>query len=206
MTSQSSPLLAAPASDCLTERRVLGNNVHRNHLVSGCARTPAIETLALRWCQGKGVDFGYGDSEAYPSDKNVEYILPGAIGIDMGTTKYPSSSSTYSVAKNDSISATQFPEDLQELDYIFSSHCLEHIQDWKPVLTYWHSCLKKNGILFLYLPHESVAGWRPENIDSHVWKPTIEDINPFLRSIQFSIVEYMVGCDSEGSFYIIAQK
>ena len=195
----------APKSDILYERRVFGNNIHRDNLLEGCCRTTAIEDYALRWCRGHGVDFGYGDSGAYNKDKDVEHILSGANGVDIGVIK-PKPLGMEQIARDESISSTCFPDNMSHLDFIFSSHCLEHIADWKEVLTYWRSRLREGGILFLYLPHESVAGWRPETAKDHIWKPTIVEIVPFLRDIEFKIIEYMVGCDSEGSFYIISEK
>jgi len=46
---------------------------------------------------------------------------------------------------------------------MYSSHCLEHVDNWTNILEYWISKLKTNGILFLYLPDFSQKYWRPWN-------------------------------------------
>ena len=53
------------------------------------------------------------------------------------------------------------------MDYIFSSHCLEHVEDWVRTLDYWSSRLVTGGILFLYLPHNDQEYWRPWNNTKH---------------------------------------
>ena len=107
MTVNSSPLLAAPTSDCITERRVLGNNVHRNHLVSGCARTPAIEHLAQRWCQGKGVDFGLWKSIS-PSELSCPLDLhTGKVARKLGLLKRK---------QNDSLTVYELDKKLRKMD------------------------------------------------------------------------------------------
>jgi len=47
--------------------------------------------------------------------------------------------------------------DYKELDYIFSSHCLEHLHDPVKALEYWKEHIRKDGTLFLYLPHPDMA-------------------------------------------------
>lgn len=42
------------------------------------------------------------------------------------------------------------------VDAIFSSHCLEHIQDYKAALRAWWDLIKVGGHLILYLPHRDL--------------------------------------------------
>ncbi len=60
------------------------------------------------------------------------------------------------------------------LDYVFSSHCLEHLPKWVDALDYWHSRLKVGGVCFLYLPDQSQDYWRPWNNRKHVHSFTPE--------------------------------
>src|SRR5678815_1097797 len=39
-------------------------------------------------------------------------------------------------------------------DCVFSSHTLEHIEDWKETLKEWWRVVKQGGYLILYLPHK----------------------------------------------------
>jgi SAM-dependent methyltransferase len=55
-----------------------------------------------------------------------------------------------------------------KVDYIFSSHCLEHLRDWVEALDYWATKIKRGGILFLYLPAPEQRYWRPWNNRKHI--------------------------------------
>lgn len=76
--------------------------------------------------------------------KRREWAYPGAICVDSSF--------------DDGFHARNLPY-AGSLDYIFSSHCLEHIHNWKQVIEYWYSCLTDGGILFLYLPHPDNEYW-----------------------------------------------
>lgn len=192
----------APTSNASYDRLVWGKCLLRDNLIPGCSRMNAILPVAKTILNGltKGVDYGYGDNEAYHGQ--VEHIFPGAIGIDQGVVKYPNGITI----RNKQFHHLNFPPDCHHLDYIISSHALEHIPEWHQTLIYWISKLAQQGILFLYLPHESVAAWRPENTPHHVHKHTLEELKYILTDMGMKIIECLHGCDSEGSFYIVAQK
>jgi predicted SAM-dependent methyltransferase len=44
----------------------------------------------------------------------------------------------------------------QSCDFVFSSHLLEHIEDYKAALKEWWRVIKPGGHLILYLPHKRV--------------------------------------------------
>lgn len=194
----------APKSDIHYERKVFANCVPREHLIEGCNRATAIIPFAALHLKGKGVDYGYGDTAVYPGA--VEQIFPGAIGIDLGCKKYPPCEKYPSGYRIEQRHLNERCFDEYDLDYVFSSHSLEHVDDWRLTLNYWISTLKPGGKLFLYLPHEVIAAWRPENTPHHKHKHTVEELVPWLREHGMKIIEYMVGCDSEGSFYILSEK
>lgn len=101
-------------------------------------------------CSGEGYDIGC---------MKKEWSFPGSIPIDLSF--------------NDGYHATNLPK--KNVDYIFSSHCLEHILDWVSVMDYWYDTLKVGGTLFLYLPDYSQHYWRPWNNRKHynILNPTI---------------------------------
>ncbi len=101
-----------------------------------------IAPLALQFCQGNGLDIGAGDAP-----------LPGARPVD--------------IRHADRHDAMNLPAKGGELDYIFSSHCLEHLDDFVAALEYWISKLKGGGVLFLYLPSWECEYWRPWNNRKH---------------------------------------
>lgn len=121
--------------------------------------------FALKVCKGVGYDVGCGKKE---------WALPGSIPIDI----------TFSERYNDDYHATNLPAG--EVDFIFSSHCLEHLDRWVVVLDYWRSKLKSGGVLFLYLPHYDQQYWRPWNNRKHVNIFTPQIIKDYLTDNGFT--------------------
>ena len=77
------------------------------------------------------------------------------------------------------------------LDYVFSSHCLEHIVDTKKALLEWTRVLKNGGYLVLILPHKSYfpnIGQKNSNPDhEHDFLP--EDVKKIIDGIgQYEII------------------
>lgn len=103
----------------------------------------AIEPLALHFCQGNGLDLGAG-----------KWPLPGATPVEL----------------KDGGDVMQVEG---QWDYVFSSHCLEHLADPIRALETWLGVLKTNGTLFLYLPHPDMEYWQPQNCRKHLhtWRP-----------------------------------
>ena len=136
--------------------------------------------FALHYCKGKGYDIGFGKEE---------WKLPNAIGID------------YTL--QNSYNADNLPD--EEVDYIYSSHCLEHVDNWVKTLEYWISKLKNGGILFLYLPDFSQKYWRPWNNRKHNHCFTPDIICEFL--IDHGMINiYKSGIDLNNSFMIVCEK
>jgi len=81
----------------------------------------------------------------------------------------------------------------ESLDFVFSSHCLEHLDKWQYALKLWIAKLRLNGILFLYLPHKSMRLWNPGGPwvgSNHKWIPSYQVINQFLIGHGMEILEY----------------
>lgn len=133
---------------------------------------------AKHFCKGYGVDIGYN---------NEEWKYPGAIGIDI----------------NINYEAGNFPH--TNLDYIFSSHCLEHIDNWVDILLYWTEKLKKSGIMFLYLPDYSQEYWRPWNNRKHKHIFTAKIIVDLMHDIGYNNI-YSSGIDLNNSFMVVGEK
>lgn len=90
-------------------------------------------------------------------------------------------------------------------DYIFSSHCLEHLRNWVEALDYWHTKLKRTGVLFLYLPHPSQTYWRPWHNLKHVHVLQPEMIEQYLKDRGWNKI-FISGADLNNSFYVMAEK
>lgn len=143
------------------------------HLFQGNA-TQWIKTTALSYCTGDGIDFGAGN-----------WCLPGAIPVDQQTY----------------FGLEDF--DPASLDFVFSSHCLEHIAAWRVTLRELISKVKPNGIIFLYLPHEESpwTGWR-----KHKWTPDAKTIIDALKSCNIKLVEHSSMPDEYQSFFVVGRK
>lgn len=131
-------------------------------------------------CKGYGYDVGCG---------KVEWALPGAVPVDLSL--------------NNGYSASNLPE--QQADYVFSSHCLEHLDDWVGTLDYWTSKLKSGGVLFLYLPHYSQEYWRPWNNYKHKHVLQPEVLVDYLHDKNYSNV-FCSGVDLNNSFAVFGEK
>ncbi|MBX3101901.1 MAG: methyltransferase domain-containing protein [Bacteroidetes bacterium] len=142
-----------------------------------------IRETAGRYCAGKGIDVG---ADQWP--------YPGAIPVR-------------NEPHQNAYLLDNFADD--SLDYVHSSHCLEHLERWQEALALWTRKLKPGGILFLYLPHEAMKLWNPGSPwvgKGHVWQPTIEVLLPLLDQLGYDMVEHNPGHDHYYSFHVVARK
>ncbi len=146
--------------------------------------SPAIFDVAVKYCQGRGIDIGAG---LWP--------LPGSTPVDL--ERGPGLARTISDFANES------------LEYVFSSHCLEHIEDWQEALTKWMEKIRPGGILFLYLPHPECTIWHPGSPfvgNGHKWVPYPEAVRRVVNQLGFKVISGDDGPDAMQSFYLCAQK
>lgn len=141
-----------------------------------------IAEFAKEYCSGKGLNIGYGSGAGKIFDNDCMF-LDIKDGVDCNRI--------------------DFIDDLS-LDFIFSSHTLEHLEDWQISLENWISKLKPGGRLFLYLPHYSMEYWRPENNKKHKHILYPEDLDHFLRSRMSEV--FVTGVDLYWSFCCVAFK
>jgi hypothetical protein len=164
----------------MIEKIAFKNNLYPKFQSEGFS-AQFIFPYAKRWCQGFGYDIGCGKEE---------WKLPNAKGIDLGF--------------DDEWHAENLPDD--KVDYIFSSHCLEHIDDWVGVLDYWTSKLTGDspGTLFLYLPHYDQEYWRPWNNRKHTHAFTADTIKDYMESRGYVSI-YSTGRDLNHSFAVVGE-
>jgi SAM-dependent methyltransferase len=146
--------------------------------------TFAIKRTALKYCKGVGIDIGAG-----------HWPFPGSIPID--TEVGPGAKNKFEEIPNSS------------QDYVFSSHCLEHIEKWQNALDLWIAKLKPGGVLFLYLPHPSCKLWHMSNpfiAGIHKWAPDPQIIGEAILSRGLTLVDRDDGPDHFYSFFVCARK
>tara|TARA_B100000287_G_scaffold295839_1_gene279035 strand:+ start:88 stop:579 length:492 start_codon:yes stop_codon:yes gene_type:complete len=155
------------------------NDIYPEFQIHGNASQFAIP-YAKHICKGKGYDIGC---------MKKEWSFPGSIPIDLDF--------------DDEWEALNLPE--KNIDYIFSSHCLEHIPDWVSVMDYWYETLKVGGSLFLYLPDYSQKYWRPWNNKKHlhIFSPSI--IKDYLESKNYKNI-FVSEIDLNNSFMVCCEK
>jgi predicted SAM-dependent methyltransferase len=136
--------------------------------------------FAIEVCKGVGVDIGCN---------REEWAFPGAKMIDPEI--------------DPKMHATNFP--YENLDYIFSSHCLEHLYNWVDVMDYWYDKLKTGGVLFLYLPDYSQTYQRPWSNRKHknIFTPTI--IKDCMQDMGYKNI-FVSGVDLYNAFMVMGEK
>jgi predicted SAM-dependent methyltransferase len=151
-----------------------------------------IIDYALRYCRGEGIDLGGGEN-SFPNSKNLDAIS--------GFKNLHEKETWKNVDK--------------DLDYIFSSHFLEHNTNLQQVeiLKNCYEHLKVNGILFLYLPHPNMDYWNPELNSAmrgelgHKHITHFDQIGQTLEEIGFELIDDENGfADHYWSYYVVAQK
>jgi SAM-dependent methyltransferase len=70
-------------------------------------------------------------------EEEIETILPTAIPVDLDTPGY---------------NGYDIPVEEGSQDYIYSSHVLEHIEDYKRAIQAWHRALKVGGHIIICVP------------------------------------------------------
>jgi SAM-dependent methyltransferase len=131
-------------------------------------------------CKGNGVDVGFSKEE---------WKLPEALGADIQDSSNP-------------YHAYNLPPDL---DYIYSSHCLEHLDNWVSAIEYWSGSLNTGGVLFLYLPHKDQQYWLPWNNRKHLHTLDATSIVSCMESFGFENIHYSER-DLNHSFMVVGEK
>jgi len=134
--------------------------------------------FAQQVCKGVGYDVGCN---------RLQWCLPGAIPVD------PSMGNDHD--------AMNLPP--LKVDFIFSSHMLEHVANWVDVLDYWKTRLHPGGVLFLYLPDWSQTYWRVWNNRKHIHTFTPDIIKAYLTERGWNNI-FVSGVDLNNSFMAMA--
>jgi hypothetical protein len=176
-------LLNDPRLERLPGGWIYEGKFYPDYLTVGGA-SHAIFREALKFCHGRGVDLGAGF-----------WPLPGAVPVDLER------------GPGLGMAITDFAEN--SLDFIFSSHCLEHIENWKETLSEWIARLNEGGLVFLYLPPPSCGIWHPGSPmvgDGHKWIPTPEHVKVALTACSCEIIAFDDGPDAMSSFFVCAKR
>lgn len=89
----------------------------------------------IKYLRGTGLDIG---GKGYDNSLS---ILPNAILVDLDYPNYD---------------GLHLPFPNESMDYIYSSHTLEHISDYKATILEWFRVVKKNGFIVTVVPHRDL--------------------------------------------------
>jgi len=159
-----------------------GGNNYPLFQTDGCA-SRFCRPFALEVCKGTGFDIGCG---------KLDWAFPGAICIDP--------------VINPMYHAQNLPGHPDKVDYIHSSHTLEHVPDWVGTLEYWAKHIKPGGVLFLYLPDYSQTYWRPWSNRKHLHIFTPQIIRDYLEQCGSYKNIFVSGVDAYNAFTAFAEK
>lgn len=145
-----------------------------------------------------------GDAQRFIQPLALQYCR--GFGIDVGSNHWPFPGAIRCDIENRVEAWRQAP-----FDFVFSSHCLEHIKTWETELKIWHDSLKPDGIMFCYVPHPLCEVWLPEGDwvrgGWHVWSP---DPITLYRHVRFElgmeVLQYSSRPDPYWGFHLIARK
>ncbi|MEP7000831.1 MAG: methyltransferase domain-containing protein [bacterium] len=86
----------------------------------------------LRFLSGKGIDIGCGPDPVRPDVRRFD------------------------VEDGDANRITAFVDEVASFDYVFSSHCLEHMSDADGAIQEWWKLVKPGGVLIVIVPDEDL--------------------------------------------------
>ena len=87
-----------------------------------------------KFMTGKGLDIGYRGK-----DPDAETVLPEALGIELDYPGYDGKRLPFADASQ---------------DYVYSSHCLEHIKGYRGAIREWFRVIRVGGFLIIAVPHQ----------------------------------------------------
>ena len=142
--------------------------------------------FAEQVCKGVGVDVGAN---------RIEWRFPRSFPVDPNINEWDA----YNFPKGEVHPA--------KYNYVFSSHCIEHLPDWVKALDYWHTRLKVGGVVFLYLPDHSQKYWRSWHNRKHIHNLTPEIVGNYFKDQPVMWGDVLVSnVDLNSSFIVVAYK
>ena len=168
------------------------------------SETSKFRHLFIKYCNGDGIDIGFGGDPAVPTAITIDLPTPYAKTGDFAQNLY-----------GDGRNLHWFKDNI--LDYVYSSHLLEDFEDTQNVLKEWIRVLKPGGYLLLLLPNEQrfreycKENGMPYNEEHKHENFSLENIKHILKSLEIIIIEEhdKLVYELEGSDYnfaVISQK
>ena len=140
------------------------------------------ERFFEKYCCGEGLDIGYGS----------DLIVPGCSGWD--------------IRNGDAQYLNSIPN--ESFDFVYSSHCLEHMYNVQIALKNWFRVIRRGGYLLLAVPHRDLyekrrclpSRWNSDH--KHMFligrsdpPDTLDIIEEIKKSITDYDIKYVKACD-----------
>ncbi|MEO8621434.1 MAG: methyltransferase domain-containing protein [bacterium] len=90
------------------------------------------------------------------TDRELQYLSGKGIDIGCGPDPVRPDVKRFDVEDGDANRITAFVDDLASFDYVFSSHCLEHMSDADGAIQEWWKLVKPGGVLIVIVPDEDL--------------------------------------------------
>ena len=136
-----------------------------------------IESFAFKFVKGNSIDIGAGPCP-----------LPGTRGIDNSAHE----------------NAYKIKEENNSVDFVFSSHCFEHLETPENSIKEVKRILKKDGHFLLYLPHPACELWSKKVNENHVSFFWPHEWEVLLINQGFQVKNMTYQPDGMMSFFILA--
>ncbi len=135
-----------------------------------------------KYCKGEGLDIGYG----------ADIIVPGCSGWDL---------------QNGDAQLLEGVED-ESFDFVYSSHCLEHVCDVRVALKNWFRVVRPGGYLIVAIPHRDLyekkltlpSRWNADHkhmflIGRSEAPDTLDIVEEVKQSLTKYDIKYVKACD-----------
>lgn len=185
------------------------SSIKRFRRRSGSESDQYLQLLRFAWTEWETYTrypkiMNEGDAQRFIQPLALQYCR--GYGIDVGSNQWPFPGAIRCDIENRLEAWGKAP-----FDFVFSSHCLEHIQDWQEELELWHQSLKPDGIMFCYVPHPLCEVWAPEGDwvkgGWHVWSPDPISLYRHVRyELGMEVLQYSSRPDPYWGFHLIARK
>jgi ADP-heptose:LPS heptosyltransferase len=150
------------------------------------SETGKIKDKVIGYCKGVGIDIGCGKSK----------IKPDAIGFD---------DDPWECVGQLGDAAGPLPYRDGQMDYVYSSHCLEDIADTEGTVAEWLRIMRAGGYIILYVPHPEL--YKGTNLDHKHPGFTPDELTLLLRQLGCKVWEAFEDSGADRySTCVVAQK
>ena len=90
------------------------------------------------------------------TEQELGYLSGRGIDIGCGIDPVRADVERFDVEQGDANRITSFVTDISSYDYVFSSHCLEHMHDPDGALKEWWKLVRPGGVMIVIVPDEDL--------------------------------------------------